>query len=1377
MAEVESANVEKPEPRIGSYRLLQPLGSGGMSSVFRAVHVETDHEVAVKVLPRNLARNNTLLQRFLREAKSAEALEHPNIVAIYDRGVDQGRHYLVLEYVSGGDLHDWVRAGGPMSVTVAVGVIRSVAEGLRFAAGRGLIHRDIKPANLLMTPEGGVKITDLGLALHAESEDERVTREGTTVGTVDYMAPEQARDSRATSLRSDIYSLGCTFFFLLTGQAPFPGGDVADKLTRHCSTPPPDPREFQPLVPVELTRLIHKMMAKRPERRFGDYDELIAALDSLSAPGSAPAAEEPVPLLALFDDEPDDAEPVSDGFLPLSPPGPDDPHKAGTGDFSMADLARLDANDAGERVDRKRAPRPPSAVDLVPPDVLIDPEPEPVRGEGEFFEEEEDAFEGKMPGQVAFPSHRRMSDAERSWLTTCILAGIGLIVFVIGIDQLFRSMKPTTTSVDLSAQAEGSTGSEPEVVAPIPVAPVPPVATSKPAPAVKVAEVKKKKEPVAAPSSVWVEPIDPVPEFVAEASYPSDFEARFRPDWASADVSSRLAGRISIVRRVPDPREPDEKPTLRAALDIIDGGTVEVADNGPFFEDDMKVAGKARQIRARPGFRPIICLESPTPAVASQPALIELDGRSLILDGLDLIVDARNLAKGQTAVFLCRGGALTLRDCTVTVANRGMLPVSLVQVQTGSSQAPSRIRLERTLVRGSLTTIVDLVSGAADVVVSRSVLLNGQGSAVAATGSATAQRQVFLSRSVVATRGPSFEMTDPPQGGRPQALGVRALGSTFARISGPGQTSLLSWRGQGGGAKDLASWQGEFNTFQGWSSWLAVGDNPPSVRVAGLAAARTIWAGTDAKSLELPSDWPLSIAAERVAPHELLLLAAGRADVLTRVGTPSALLFEKTLERFRTPFVPGLTAMNTLPAAPIPSAPRNPMNKKGMLVPDARFVANDDPRTAVAPSPGAPSPGAQSAGETGPFPPLTGATAGARGTPPGVRELRFNAEATPWMGDLGVFLAECVKGGDRLVRVRVSGSSVHTWSPCKLPAGVSLELVVVPDPARRVPSWKAARSAAGEALVEVSGASLSLSNVTLTRDGSGRLKSLFRVDGGHLLLRNCHLKSSGEAEPGGGGLIAFHAPGSRPLKVSAEGIGTWPFEASVDRPTCLISDSVLISVGGVLSAGLGRGLVAVAQSVVAAGGAAFTLTPDRVARRSLDADLWLEHCTIASENAVVALGPWRGSEPGPDRPWLVSSHKCAFFASYQGQTRESVMLRADRDALAHGALFWQASGDAVELTCFAVTGEALPVENRRPDVHRQWSGLWGSAHVRAVSGPHPPAGAPSARTVVRLKPGGVEPGDLALDPTYPSDGGPPRDVGADFARLGIIPTPRASRRR
>ena len=192
--------IEARAPRLGSYLLVQALGSGGMSNVFPRGPRGIGERRGRQGLPRTLAKNVTLLQRFIREAKSAEALDHPNIVAIYDRGFDQGRHYLVLEYVEGRDLHDRVRLNGPLGADEAVRFIREVAEGLRYAAGQGMIHRDVKPANLLMTPDGHAKIIDLGLALQTDDEDERVTRDGTTVGTVDYMAPSRPRqppDQRA----------------------------------------------------------------------------------------------------------------------------------------------------------------------------------------------------------------------------------------------------------------------------------------------------------------------------------------------------------------------------------------------------------------------------------------------------------------------------------------------------------------------------------------------------------------------------------------------------------------------------------------------------------------------------------------------------------------------------------------------------------------------------------------------------------------------------------------------------------------------------------------------------------------------------------------------------------------------------------------------------------------------------------------------------------------------------------------------------------------------------------------------------------------------------------------------------------------------------
>ncbi|RUL89026.1 serine/threonine-protein kinase [Tautonia sociabilis] len=305
--------------RLGSYRLIEPLGSGGMSSVFRAVHIDSGYEVALKVLPRYLAKNSTLLQRFLREAVSAEALEHPNIVSIYDRGSEGGRHYLVLEYVDGSDLHDRVRHRGPMPVDEAMRVIREAAQGLRYASSKGVVHRDIKPANILMASDGSVKLIDLGLALQHEAEDERVTRHGTTVGTVDYMAPEQARDSRAANERSDMYSLGCTLYYLLTGFPPFPGGHIADKLRRHATQPPPDVRQLRPDVPRGVARLILRLMAKRPEDRFADYDELLAELDTLASNPSEDGSGSFEYALIADDDESADFD-LGDGAELIEPP-------------------------------------------------------------------------------------------------------------------------------------------------------------------------------------------------------------------------------------------------------------------------------------------------------------------------------------------------------------------------------------------------------------------------------------------------------------------------------------------------------------------------------------------------------------------------------------------------------------------------------------------------------------------------------------------------------------------------------------------------------------------------------------------------------------------------------------------------------------------------------------------------------------------------------------------------------------------------------------------------------------------------------------------------------------------------------------------------
>ncbi|KAJ3055245.1 hypothetical protein HK102_011394, partial [Quaeritorhiza haematococci] len=280
MAEAGSSSQEPYRFRIGSYGIIHPLGSGGMSSVFRAAHLETGHEVALKVLPPYMARNSTILKRFVAEVRSAESLEHPNIVSIYDRGSDEGRYYLVLEYVQGGDLHDYVQNRGPLDPDEAIGLIAQAARGLEYAMSRGVIHRDVKPSNLLRTPLGELKITDLGLAVRPESEDERVTREGTTVGTVDYMAPEQV-DGRFGSIgpATDVYALGSILYVLTTGRPPFRGETSTETLRMVLHDEPIPVRVLRPGAPKPLETIALQCLEKDPARRYATAGELRDDLD------------------------------------------------------------------------------------------------------------------------------------------------------------------------------------------------------------------------------------------------------------------------------------------------------------------------------------------------------------------------------------------------------------------------------------------------------------------------------------------------------------------------------------------------------------------------------------------------------------------------------------------------------------------------------------------------------------------------------------------------------------------------------------------------------------------------------------------------------------------------------------------------------------------------------------------------------------------------------------------------------------------------------------------------------------------------------------------------------------------------------------------
>ncbi len=285
-----------PGTRIANYELLECVGGGGMGLVFRARDTTLARIVALKVLTPEQTADGEVLLRFRNEAQTAARLNHEGVVQVYHAGEDGGVAYIAFEFIEGMNVRTLVEKRGVLPPHEAIHYTYQVAEALAHAAAHHVVHRDIKPSNILITAEGQAKLIDLGLArLYKSGEDaDDLTASGVTLGTFDYISPEQARDPRTADVRSDIYSLGCTLFFMLTGRPPFVEGTVLQKLLQHHSEEPPDVRQFRPELPPEVSRLLRKMMAKDPRRRFQDPSQLLDALARLadivgvasSAPGS-----------------------------------------------------------------------------------------------------------------------------------------------------------------------------------------------------------------------------------------------------------------------------------------------------------------------------------------------------------------------------------------------------------------------------------------------------------------------------------------------------------------------------------------------------------------------------------------------------------------------------------------------------------------------------------------------------------------------------------------------------------------------------------------------------------------------------------------------------------------------------------------------------------------------------------------------------------------------------------------------------------------------------------------------------------------------------------------------------------------------------------
>jgi eukaryotic-like serine/threonine-protein kinase len=280
----------------GRYRIVRKLGSGGMANVYLAEDEDLGRRVAIKILNDRYANDDSFIERFRREAKSAASLSHPNIVSIYDRGEAEGTYYIAMEVIEGRSLKELILTRGPLPIVEAVHYARQILQALRFAHRHGIIHRDIKPHNNLIG-EQGLKVTDFGIARYGPSQ---MTEAGSIMGTAQYLSPEQARGAPVTA-SSDLYSVGIVLYEMLTGRVPFTGDSAIEIAMKHLNDWPKPPSKSRPEIPEEIDHIVLRALSKAPEDRYQSAEEFIEDLERVEAglPISPETSEAATALLTV----------------------------------------------------------------------------------------------------------------------------------------------------------------------------------------------------------------------------------------------------------------------------------------------------------------------------------------------------------------------------------------------------------------------------------------------------------------------------------------------------------------------------------------------------------------------------------------------------------------------------------------------------------------------------------------------------------------------------------------------------------------------------------------------------------------------------------------------------------------------------------------------------------------------------------------------------------------------------------------------------------------------------------------------------------------------------------------------------------------------
>ncbi len=793
MAEESTNKPARRTERIGRYEILKHIATGGMGIIYEALDVDLDRHVALKILAPDLAAQQMTLIRFQREARAAAQLRHENIVAIFDVGESNGTYYIALEYVEGADLQDYINRKCRLDPEEARQIMIQATRALVHAHENGIVHRDIKPSNFLLTHKDNrliVKLTDFGLAIRNESDAEfRITKDKTTVGTVDYMSPEQARDSRSADIRSDIYSLGCTFYHMLAGLAPFARGTLPERIIQHMKSAPPDVRKLNKSVPEPLVAIIERMLAKKPDDRYQTPADLLNDLenpDKVGAPAKrgpapgklerGPARKLPVEPTQILEKKELDSAIAS---RPV-PRGKGEERDAKQSKNSRVKKPAADRfPDRDEDIDDRAPDEPPPYEDRDVPDPSGEetaPEDEPRKKSGQ-----------SSPG----------------WMVVTAGAA-GVLGLVLIITLIFGGRTPPP-------KKDPDTPLPP----PAPITGVPQIKID-PAPVVSI-DTSAAKMTVAAP----VLPIMDTPSDQADqAALRREFHGPFGkfPE-APADATvlrlSRLGGAGPNQFRTLAEAVAQTKPNAFTVIEIHDNGPIYVPALAPLSQRDILVRGAE-------GYRPLIVWETKKSVEAKLvTTFCALAKGTLILENLDLVMQWSD--KTPAAIFDVPDADFHARDCTFSIGGKSPQGQGVALVRrhgTGAENRLVRTSLRRCYVRGADAVLLRIKEVSGALLVEESLIAGYQQPLIDLRGRDADTLEFYCVRSTLVT-GQVLLRSQPPggQGVRP-TIACRVLDSILSRDDTTAPQGDLVQIADGVEISKL-SWRAANTVYAGWKNLLA----------------------------------------------------------------------------------------------------------------------------------------------------------------------------------------------------------------------------------------------------------------------------------------------------------------------------------------------------------------------------------------------------------------------------------------------------------------------------------------------------------------------------------------------------------------------------